>query len=330
MPRATELDHSASAARAISAPVTALAPPPTVAGAPWRFRAALWWLNRLAQRPFDARWRWARRLAWLHLGGDPVFQEVLRTNLRLCLPHLTDAERTQLAQANAEETFFAWLDRFRCWRLDPAQLRAQVMLGGIEHLSRAHGRPVVLVCPHLLGMEAGVQRLSLEVQTIALYRPAAHPAFDALRCAARSRFNSQILVDAGASMLPVMRKVASGTPLFLLPDLDPGRTAHEFAPFFGVSAATARTVAWCAARFDATVVPFTVLRVGADRFHATLHAPLAAAWHDAPAALAQLNAFIEAQVRRAPAQYWWAHARFATRPPGAAAVYSAAVLKQAA
>jgi KDO2-lipid IV(A) lauroyltransferase len=168
MPRATELDHSASAARAISAPVTALAPPPTVAGAPWRFRAALWWLNRLAQRPFEARWRWARRLAWLHLRGDPVFQEVLRTNLRLCLPRLTDAERTQLAQANAEETFFAWLDRFRCWRLDPAQLRAQVMLEGIEHLSRAHGRPVVLVCPHLLGMEAGVQRLSLEVQTIAL------------------------------------------------------------------------------------------------------------------------------------------------------------------
>ena len=34
-----------------------------------------------------------------------------------------------------------------------------------------------------------------------------------------------------------------------------------------------------------------------------------------------MNAFIEEQVRRMPAQYFWVHKRFKTRPPGAPPVY---------
>jgi KDO2-lipid IV(A) lauroyltransferase len=34
-----------------------------------------------------------------------------------------------------------------------------------------------------------------------------------------------------------------------------------------------------------------------------------------------MNAFIEARVLEAPSEYFWAHKRFKTRPPGVSSVY---------
>ena len=42
---------------------------------------------------------------------------------------------------------------------------------------------------------------------------------------------------------------------------------------------------------------------------------------DAQADTARMNAFIEAQILRDPAQYLWVHKRFKTRPVGEASVY---------
>lgn len=295
-----------------------------------RVRLGLAALQWLAGRSFGTRWRWAERLAWLHLRGDAVFQEVLLTNLNLCFPALNAQQRMQLATANASEHFFALIDRFRCWQLNEQTLRRQVSLDGLNHLAEQRGRPVVLLCPHFLAMEAGIQRLSLEIQTVALHRPSASVAFETLRSKARSRFNRQELVDARGPLLPVMRQVAAGKPLFVLPDLDLGAGGAEFAPFFGIPVATTRTAAWCARTLGAAILPFTVLRTGADHYQATLHAPLDTAGRGIASVLGQTNLFIEAMVRANPAQYWWAHARFATRPQAAAPLYSGNVMRKLA
>jgi KDO2-lipid IV(A) lauroyltransferase len=42
---------------------------------------------------------------------------------------------------------------------------------------------------------------------------------------------------------------------------------------------------------------------------------------DIVAATRQMNAFIETQVLETPAEYFWAHKRFKTRPPGQPGVY---------
>jgi KDO2-lipid IV(A) lauroyltransferase len=34
-----------------------------------------------------------------------------------------------------------------------------------------------------------------------------------------------------------------------------------------------------------------------------------------------MNAFIEQEILKAPAEYFWAHKRFKTRPPGEPSVY---------
>jgi KDO2-lipid IV(A) lauroyltransferase len=50
------------------------------------------------------------------------------------------------------------------------------------------------------------------------------------------------------------------------------------------------------------------------------------AWEDFPgddiiAATRRMNAFIEDRVREHPAEYFWTHKRFKTRPPGEASFY---------
>jgi KDO2-lipid IV(A) lauroyltransferase len=42
---------------------------------------------------------------------------------------------------------------------------------------------------------------------------------------------------------------------------------------------------------------------------------------DPVADLTRVNAFLERHVRALPAQYWWLHRRFKTRPPGEANPY---------
>jgi KDO2-lipid IV(A) lauroyltransferase len=42
---------------------------------------------------------------------------------------------------------------------------------------------------------------------------------------------------------------------------------------------------------------------------------------DPVADLARVNALMEAQVRKAPEQYWWIHRRFKTRPEGEPGFY---------
>lgn len=291
---------------------------------------ALALIRRLARLSFRNRWLLAKWLARRSLRHNDVLRELLTTNLTACLGELTPPQRADLQRRNADETFFALLDRFRLWSLPERELREQVTLVNGATLHRFVGRqPVVLLCPHFLGLEAAAQRLMLEVSGMTLYRPSRSAAFESMRSAARQRFGEQHLYRTGGELLPMVRRLRSGTPLFLLPDLDDGSDSAVFSPFFGVTASTAPLTAWCARRAGAVVLPISVVRCEAGRYAVTVHDPMAPPTGDLREDTNCVNAVVEAMVRQRPDQYWWAQPRFATRPPGARQLYSPAVLRYA-
>jgi KDO2-lipid IV(A) lauroyltransferase len=293
----------------------------------WIARCLLALAQRFARAPWRTRWRTAQTVGRIYLNGDPVFAELMHTNLRLCFPDWSQAQRLQLAEVSATEQCFAMFERFRLWSLDEATLRQQVALENADRLRELMGqRPVVLLCPHMVGMEAGAQRLSLEGTMMSIYRPNPQPEFDALRLRARSRFNSQHLVPQGASLLPIMRKLRAGIPLFILPDFDLGIQGSVFSPFFGVPAATGLATAWCAVRAGAVVLPFTVHRRDEDSYVASVRAPMELSQYNLEDATHQINAAMEGLIREQPDQYGWAQPRFATRPAGENALYTERVL----
>jgi Kdo2-lipid IVA lauroyltransferase/acyltransferase len=103
--------------------------------------------------------------------------------------------------------------------------------------------------------------------------------------------------------------------------MDLGPRDSVFVPFFGVPAATVTATSRLARATGAVVLPF-VVRMTDEGYVGTFHPP----WHDLPvddpvATATRINAFIEQEVLRMPAQYLWSHKRFKTRPPGEPSFY---------
>jgi Kdo2-lipid IVA lauroyltransferase/acyltransferase len=296
-----------------------------------RFRAGLKFIQWLSRRKYSTREGMANRLAKLYLALDPVSREILDTNLQLCLPDLTAEEHVELMHCNAKEAFLAMFIRFRTWSLDEQTLRHEVRLQGRSVLDRFMGkRPLVLLCPHFLSCETAIQRLTLEGPSVSVYAPAANPNFERFRQQARTRFGKQLALPLGSSMVPVIRHLRKGTPLFLLPDYDVGtQEGAVFSPFFGIPAATTRAPAWCATKAGALIVLVSVKRTHEDHHCVTLHEPLEGLSDDIQVCTDQINAAVEALIRANASQYWWLQPRFATRPEGEDPIYSAAALKRA-
>ena len=97
------------------------------------------------------------------------------------------------------------------------------------------------------------------------------------------------------------------------------------SPFFGVPAATLTAPARIAAATGAKVIPVVATFLPGYRGWKVCFYP---AWDDYPGddlalSARRMNAFIEERVREAPGEYFWAHKRFKTRPPGMPGVYDA-------
>ncbi len=296
----------------------------------WGWHAARLW----GRMPFAWRFAVARRLGDWFLRLDSVERDYLLTNLGLCFADLTATQRDELARLNAVETVLAAMNQYRCWALSLAQIRRDVSIENVATLHAASQRgPVVVICPHFLGAEFAIFRLGIEFASMrpgldgrmnVVYDPSREPDFEAWRQSMRLRLGPCHFTAAGASLRPLLRGLQNGTPVVLLPDLDMGPEGSVFVPFFGVEAATVRTAAWCAAKTGASIVPVSIRRLGGDRFVATVQPPVQQLGSDINDGTRRISAAIEAMVREAPHTYWWAQARFATRPRGEPPLYGGA------
>ena len=94
-------------------------------------------------------------------------------------------------------------------------------------------------------------------------------------------------------------------------------------PFFGVPAATLLAPSRMARSLGMTVQPVVAEALpGGEGWRVRFLEPWSDWPSDNPVADARrMNAWIESEVRRNPAQYLWVHKRFKTRPPGQPPLY---------
>jgi KDO2-lipid IV(A) lauroyltransferase len=253
-------------------------------------------------------------------------RRVALANLALCFPDLDARARHRLARAHFAAFTRSVLDRGIAWWSSRERLLRVVTVQGWENLAATKGRPVVLLAPHFVGLDIGAQRLAAEHSAVSMYSRQKSPVFDAFLLAKRNRFGSATLVSRQEGLRPVLRAMRAGLPLYYLPDMDFGARDSVFVPFFGVPAATLPTLARIVRLTGAVVVPCITEQLprGAG-YLVRLYPP----WENFPgpgevddiAGARSMNAFIEARVAEMPAQYFWLHKRFKTRPPGEPPVY---------
>ncbi len=254
-------------------------------------------------------------------------RDVARTNLRICLPALPDADREALLREH-----FGWLGlaavcQGLSWAAPVERLQRIIHIRNREFIDRciAEGRPVIVLVPHFMGLElAGTGFTALVHPGMYMYQRIRSPVIDAVVKHGRTRFGS-IPVERHDDLRGLVREIKRGTPFFYLPDQDPGRRRGLFVPFCGIPAATVPTLGRIARLAGAVVIPtFARFLPDGEGVELIFDPPLADFPSGDPAAdTAAMNRVIEARMRDMPAQYFWVHRRFKTRPKGEPPLYPA-------
>ena len=261
-----------------------------------------------------------RALGWglgrlLHKFGRER-RNVALTNLRLCFPNKTEAEREALARQHFVAFARAVLDRTLGWWASKERLERIIRIHGVENLTDPDGRPIILLSPHFVGLDAGATRISMYVVGCSVFSNQKNPVLNKLLYDGRMRFNEAVLLSRQDGMRKIVKAMKDGHPFYYLPDMDFGPKESIFVPFFGVQAATIPALSRLVRLTGARVVA-CITRQVPDGYEVEVMPP----WENFPGESVEadtefMNQFIETQVLRMPEQYFWLHKRFKTRPSG--------------
>jgi Kdo2-lipid IVA lauroyltransferase/acyltransferase len=285
-------------------------------------RLGLGFMRLLARLPLS----WVRALGWVM--GQVLHRvaarrrRIARTNWMLCFPHSPPAECHRAVRQHFVHFVQAWLDRSWLWEAEEAVVRSRLKLVG--HTAALQGQqPTVLLAPHFVGLDAGGTALALLAPRdyISIYAEQLNAAADQWIRRGRLRFGTVRLVSKHQGLRPVVQALRSGGALYLLPDMDMGRSESVFVPFFGVATATVPSLPRLAQLGRAQVVPVAT-RMTREGYELEVFEP----WPDYPtedpvADTAKMNRYIEDLIRTMPEQYFWVHKRFKTRPEGEPYLY---------
>ncbi len=249
-------------------------------------------------------------------------RHVVLTNLRVCFPQLSDAERGALARQTFVHFAQAWLDRSWLWHRSAACIQSRVQLtGDVKALSAEE--PTVLFAPHFVGLDVGwtLLTLSLPLHFTTIFTPQSNAAVDAWVAQGRQRFGKVRLFRREDGVKPIVSALRKNELLYLLPDMNFGPSESIFVPFYGELAATVPSLSRFAKLARARVVPVITHMTDAG-YEVVVHP----AWTDFPtddpeADTALMNQRLEGFIQTMPAQYFWVHKRFKTRPVGAPEIY---------
>jgi KDO2-lipid IV(A) lauroyltransferase len=249
-------------------------------------------------------------------------RHIAETNIRLCFPEMPQNQQSELIKAifrnngrGIVETSFSWSGRI-------AELENRVEIAGLNHLQEAsaRGKGVLLIGMHFSTLDLCGAALAQKMPFDVMYRRNKNPLLEAIMRQGRIRnFPSAI---ERSDVRSVIRSLKAGHVVWYGPDQDYGRKHSVFAPFFGIAAASIKATARIVAMTDAAVVVFQHHRSEDNRYLIRLSEPLKnfPSGHEIADAT-RVNQLIENAVRQAPAQYWWVHRRFKTRPAGEARPY---------
>ncbi len=248
-------------------------------------------------------------------------RHIVATNLRLCFPEKSAQDREAIAREHFALVGQTITERVILYWDPQPTLERMIRIEGEEHLRAQAGQPVILFSAHFVGMEVIWLRLCMNHRVAAFYARMGNAELEELLMARRNRFQPAVMVSNKEGIKPALDVIRAGVPLFYLPDMDFGRKHSLFVPFFAANAATIPGLSRMAAATGAKVVP-VIPHLTPEGWVVTIEPP----WENFPtddilADTRRMNAYIERWVTRYPAQYWWMHKRFKTRPEGEKSVY---------
>jgi KDO2-lipid IV(A) lauroyltransferase len=266
-------------------------------------------------------------LGWLvaHIPNERT--HVVKTNLHLCFPNLSEDQIDALALEHWKLFGRSVMERSRIWLGSGKQITDIVTINSAITLGDRKSR--LLINPHFVGLEGGFMALSVLASQhdwprgAGLYQNMKNPFFNQKMIEWRNRFGGKS-IERQSRLRDLIREIQTGNFIFIAPDVDLDPRDSVFVPFFGIQTNTITSVSRLAKLSGAEVcLMATTLNRDRRGYTCNITAPLSNfPTDDVKADTARLNQYIEDLVRERPAEYYWVHKRFKHRPPGEPRLYN--------
>ncbi|MFK7732937.1 MAG: LpxL/LpxP family Kdo(2)-lipid IV(A) lauroyl/palmitoleoyl acyltransferase [Pseudomonadales bacterium] len=284
----------------------------------WPMALALGLLRLVSSVPFPLNIRIGKRFGALLYRLPSRRKHIVLTNLKLCFPELSDAERDTFCKEVVENYGAGMVETAMAWWADKDRLYKLVDIEGLELLEAAQqkGKGVLLLGAHFTTLDLGAAFAARYFDYSLVYQPQKNRFFDNAMFEGRSRHSQSNIKKT--ELRKLIKTIRDGNTVWYAPDQDDGLKNSVFAPFFGHQAATLTATAHLARLTGAPVLMYGQHRKSDDSGYVMrITGPLENfPSDDAVADATAVNKLIENAVRQTPAQYYWFHRRFKTQPEG--------------
>ncbi len=252
---------------------------------------------------------------WLH--GSR--RRITKTNLAACFPDYPPEKIQRFARHHFHAMLVGVMVMAISWWCSVKRFQRLTVFRNKEILDDLIDRQqnIILLAPHFVTLEFLGIYFSSQMRVTTMYQRHKNPYINQFIYQKRTRFGNRIY-GSKETMMNLIKTIRTGVPLYYLPDQDPGQKRGVFVPFFNIPTATYPTLNKMARLGKAQVVPCMArLKKFGCGMEIILHPPL----ENYPSGddikdTSNMNQVIEQLIAHAPAQYFWSHRRFKTRPSG--------------
>lgn len=246
-------------------------------------------------------------------------RRVVRENLALTLPHLSDAERKVIEKKFYKHMCDMFLEMIKTMSISSEEMEKRFKITNLDLVNEyaKKGKSVILVASHYASYEwLLTMNPKIQFKGIAVYKKVANPYFDKLVRKIRSKYDTEVVETRKA--IPTMAQNQRNGILSMYglasdqsPKLD--RIFHSMK-FMGIEVPVHTGAEMLAKKYDLSVVFVKVNKVARGYYEATF-VPIADTPHDYENfdITEKYLREVEKQIYEAPEYYLWTHKRWKHR-----------------
>jgi KDO2-lipid IV(A) lauroyltransferase len=281
----------------------------------WRAWLFYLWLRLTASLPLRAALALYRGIGRVLYRTASRQRRVVRRNLDLCFPELSEDAREQLVLRHFESFGMSIAETAYSWFASDRRLAPRFTVHGLEHLKSAleRGKGVILYTGHFATIDICGHPLKHATPLFAvMFSRRSNELLEEVQ--RRGRMREAHEAFPSDNVRAMIRSLQRNAAVWYAPDHT--YLEGELLPFFGELAMTNVATSKLARLTGAVVLPFAYRRSDPKgRYELTLHPPLDDFPTDDPVAdTRRLVRYLEEFIRQAPEQYQWMHRRFKDRP----------------
>ncbi|GAB4367689.1 MAG: lysophospholipid acyltransferase family protein [Deltaproteobacteria bacterium] len=262
---------------------------------------------------------------------DARHRRVARANLRIAFPEMRDRDASRIIRTCYRRMGTSAAEFLQLPRIDREYIRRRIRIEGIEHLQASweeRGLGPLILTGHFGNWELSSHVFGIMIAPMAfIVRPLKNRYLDRIVTERRECIGNRVIRKQNSAK-EVMRAVRNRTAVGILIDQNVDRKKGVLVDLFTKTAYTTDGIARLALALRTNIHSGFLFRDPVRKFHHVLRfGPAIPMDPDAPREeetirlTRRCNEELEKAIRQDPAQWFWLHRRWKTRPPGEPKLY---------